>query len=131
VDKFVFHAYQYTIIVNICQPICLTFVQGVVYLEIMEDVEKRKEVARKLAWATYLDILQDPKVDAKVRREAAKDVLESVGDLVKAPKVMEANQFVLNVPPEYIAQAAQAIKGLLGDRERNDLLVEETQAPED
>jgi len=117
--------------VNICQPICLTFVQDVVYLEIMEDVEKRKEVARKLAWATYLDILQDPKVDAKVRREAAKDVLESVGDLVKAPKVMEANQFVLNVPPEYIAQAAQAIKGLLGDRERNDLLVEETQAPED
>lgn len=99
----------------------------------MDDLEKRKEYARELAWATYIDILESGKADPKVRREAAKDILESVGDLVSRPKVVDAKQFVLNIDPLYLEQASKVIKELMGgssDTQRDTYLLEGTTEPD-
>lgn len=100
----------------------------------MDDLEAKKEKARKLAWATYLDLLQDGDIDPKVRREAAKDVLESVGDLTRKPQVVDAKQFILNIDPKYLSEAAQAIRSLMGgvdDRKRLDIRLDEDRPTED
>jgi hypothetical protein len=70
-----------------------------------------KEKAISLSWSTYLEVLEDVNLDVEVRLKAAKDILESIGELGKR-MTPQQNTMIVNVDPDHLAKTLKAMKSL-------------------